>query len=48
MTGKKLPPGGLVRLVDSAGGPVGTAMFNPHPLISARLMSPREAARLMC
>lgn len=36
---KKLPPGGMVRLVDSAGGPVGTAMFNPHPLISARLLS---------
>ncbi len=36
---KALPPGSIVALRDSAGGPLGTAMFNPRPLISARLLS---------
>ncbi len=36
---KALPPGGLVRLVDAGGNPLGTATFNPHPLISARIVS---------
>ncbi|MDE0057072.1 MAG: class I SAM-dependent rRNA methyltransferase [Defluviicoccus sp.] len=36
---KALPPGAVVRLEDSAGGPLGAAMFNPRPLISARILS---------
>jgi 23S rRNA (cytosine1962-C5)-methyltransferase len=36
---KALPPGGLVRLETASGDPLGVAMFNPHPLISARLLS---------
>ena len=36
---KALPPGAIVRLEDSAGGAMGTAMFNPRPLISARVLS---------
>jgi 23S rRNA (cytosine1962-C5)-methyltransferase len=36
---KALPPGGLVRLETANGEALGTAMFNPHPLISARLLS---------
>ena len=37
---KALAPGAIVRLEDSAGGALGTAMFNPRPLISARVLSP--------
>ncbi len=37
---KALAPGAIVRLEDSAGGALGTAMFNPRPLISARILSP--------
>ena len=37
---KALPPGGLVRLVADNGQPLGIATFNPHPLISARLLTP--------
>jgi 23S rRNA (cytosine1962-C5)-methyltransferase len=36
---KALPPGGLVRLETASGDVLGVAMFNPHPLISARLLS---------
>jgi 23S rRNA (cytosine1962-C5)-methyltransferase len=36
---KALPPGGLVRLQTANGDALGIAMFNPHPLISARLLS---------
>jgi 23S rRNA (cytosine1962-C5)-methyltransferase len=36
---KALPPGGLVRLETANGDALGVAMFNPHPLISARLLS---------
>ena len=36
---KALPSGGLVTLVDNNGGPLGIATFNPHPLISARLLT---------
>lgn len=41
MTGeaKDLAPGTIVSLVDAGGGAIGTAMFNPQPLISARLLS---------
>ena len=36
---KALLPGTMVTLVDASGGAVGTAMFNPRPLISARLLA---------
>ena len=36
---KALAPGSIVRLEDSAGGALGTATFNPRPLISARVLS---------
>lgn len=36
---KALPPGGLVRLEEAGGRPLGVATFNPHPLISARIVS---------
>src|SRR5262245_21658376 len=36
---KALPPGGLVRLAGHDGRAIGTAMFNPRPLIAARLLS---------
>ncbi|MDE0335130.1 MAG: class I SAM-dependent rRNA methyltransferase [Defluviicoccus sp.] len=36
---KALPPGAIVRLLDSADGPLGAATFNPRPLISARLLA---------
>jgi 23S rRNA (cytosine1962-C5)-methyltransferase len=39
---RALPPGGIVTLVDSGGAALGTATFNPHPLISARLLTGRE------
>ncbi len=41
---KALAPGGLVTLVDSGGGALGVATFNPHPLISARLLT-RDVGR---
>jgi 23S rRNA (cytosine1962-C5)-methyltransferase len=41
---KALPPGGLVRLVADNGQPLGVATFNPHPLISARLLTPDSSA----
>jgi len=36
---KALEPGGLVTLRTAAGEPIGTAMFNPRPLISARMLT---------
>jgi 23S rRNA (cytosine1962-C5)-methyltransferase len=36
---RRLPAGGLVRLADAAGRPLGTATFNVHSLIAARLLS---------
>ncbi len=36
---RALPPGGLVRLEDAGGEPLGTAAFNPHTLIAARLLA---------
>ncbi len=41
---KALAPGSLVSLVDSGGGALGVATFNPHPLISARLLA-RDGGR---
>ena len=43
---KALTPGSLVRLAEASGRPVGTAMFNPHSLIAARLMSRDPAAMI--
>lgn len=43
---KALAAGTLVTLVDSGGGPVGVGTFNPHPLISARLLSRNASARI--
>jgi 23S rRNA (cytosine1962-C5)-methyltransferase len=37
-----VPAGGLVRLADSRGEALGTALFNRRPLIAARLMSRRS------
>lgn len=39
---KALPQGTVVTLVDASNSAVGTAIFNPYPLISARLL-PAEA-----
>lgn len=39
---KALPPGAPVTLIDASGASVGTAFFNPQPLISGRMLS-REA-----
>lgn len=39
---KALPQGTVVTLVDASSSAVGTAIFNPYPLISARLL-PAEA-----
>lgn len=36
---KAVPPGGLVALHDGEGGYQGTAFFNRHPLIAARLLT---------
>lgn len=41
-TAREAPPGGLVRLVDSRGEALGTALFNRRPLIAARLLSRRS------
>ena len=43
---KGLPPGIVVRLHDSADGPLGAATFNPRPLISARLLTPDPDAAI--
>ncbi len=39
---REVPPGDLVRLVDSHGEALGTALFNRRPLIAARLLSRRS------
>ena len=39
---REVPPGGLVRLADSQGEALGTALFNRRPLIAARLISRRS------
>jgi 23S rRNA (cytosine1962-C5)-methyltransferase len=36
---KALPPGTVVRLADSNGAPLAMAMFNPHSLIAARVLT---------
>ena len=41
---KALPPGGLVTLLKADGKRLGVATFNPHPLVSARLLS-RDATQ---
>jgi 23S rRNA (cytosine1962-C5)-methyltransferase len=41
---KALPPGGLVRLQTASGDAVGLAMFNPHTLISARILTREDGA----
>ncbi len=41
---KALPPGSLVTLAAAEGKPIGVATFNPHPLVSARILD-RDAAR---
>lgn len=38
---KDLPPGSLVTLADARGGKIGTAFFNPKPLIVARFLDAR-------
>jgi 23S rRNA (cytosine1962-C5)-methyltransferase len=43
---KALPPGGLVRLETANGEALGVAMFNPHPLISARILA-RDAGAVI-
>jgi 23S rRNA (cytosine1962-C5)-methyltransferase len=43
---KALPPGGLVQLVADNGQKLGIATFNPHPLISARLLTPDPEATI--
>src|SRR5690606_36954309 len=40
---RALPAGGLIRLETAHAEPIGVAMFNPHPLISARILS-RDAS----
>src|SRR6185437_12275737 len=41
---KALPAGGLVSLRNAGGDPLGVATFNPHTLVSARLLD-RDAQR---
>jgi len=43
---KALPAGTIVRLTDAGGTPIGTAAFNPHTLIAARLLSPDPGAAI--
>ncbi len=43
---KALPAGGVVTLLRNDGKPLGTAFFNPKPLISARLLSRNPAATI--
>lgn len=43
---KSLPPGSIVRLESSDGTPLGTFLFNRHPLIAARLLSRDPEARI--
>ena len=41
---KALTPGTVIDVVDAAGSAVGTAIFNPHTLIAARLMTAHSFA----
>ena len=41
---KALPPGSLVTVLRDDGGAIGTAMFNPHTLIAARMLDERRDA----
>jgi 23S rRNA (cytosine1962-C5)-methyltransferase len=43
---KALPPGSLIRLEAAAGEALGVAMFNPHPLVAARLLSRNPQAAI--
>ena len=43
---KALPPGGVVRVVSHDGRAIGTAMFNPQPLIAARILTRDPAATI--
>lgn len=43
---KALPPGSIVRILDSHGQDIGTASFNPHSLIAARLWTTDKAAAI--
>ena len=43
---KALAPGALVTLIEDSGAPVGTATFNPHSLIAARVLSPKPDAQI--
>jgi 23S rRNA (cytosine1962-C5)-methyltransferase len=43
---KALPPGSLVTLHDDRGEALGVAIFNPHPLVSARLLDARATRRV--
>ena len=43
---KAIPPGSIVTIVDSGGAVAGAATFNPHPLISARMLSRDGAAEI--
>ncbi|HEX4111642.1 MAG TPA: class I SAM-dependent rRNA methyltransferase [Stellaceae bacterium] len=43
---KALPPGTLVTLKAADGTALGVAMFNPHPLVSARILD-RDAGRIV-
>lgn len=43
---KALPPGSVVTLLRTDGKPLGTAVFNPKPLISARLLSRDPHAKI--
>ncbi|MFO0998212.1 MAG: class I SAM-dependent rRNA methyltransferase [Alphaproteobacteria bacterium] len=40
---KSLSPGSLVAVISDNGRPLGTATFNPHALIAARVLSPNGA-----
>ncbi|HCH57620.1 MAG TPA: RlmI/RlmK family 23S rRNA methyltransferase, partial [Rhodospirillaceae bacterium] len=43
---KTLTPGAIVTLTDAYQRPLGTAMFNPRPLISARVLDRNAAAEI--
>ena len=43
---KALAPGTLVEIVDDKEGRFGTAYFNPHSLIAARILSPKLGAKV--
>ncbi|MGQ0665175.1 MAG: class I SAM-dependent rRNA methyltransferase [Pseudomonadota bacterium] len=43
---RSLPPGGLVRLETAAGEALGVAMFNPRPLVAARVLDRRSDAAI--